>query len=91
MSDCLILSKNRPAQLDLLLASIDRYAHDVFDTVTILYTYDSPAYAQSYQYVRHKALSGGFRSSYLLLCGLTAELGRAASWASITATTSRGI
>lgn len=26
----------------------------------------------TYQYFRHKAISGGFRSSYLLLCGLTA-------------------
>jgi heme A synthase len=26
----------------------------------------------SYQYIRHKAVSAGFRSSYLLLCGLTA-------------------
>ena len=26
----------------------------------------------SYQYIRHKAVSGGFRSGYLLLCGLVA-------------------
>jgi len=29
----------------------------------------------SYQYVRHKAVSGGFRSAYLMLCGLTAVQG----------------
>lgn len=29
----------------------------------------------SYQYFRFKALSGGFRSAYLLLCGLTAVQG----------------
>jgi heme A synthase len=29
----------------------------------------------SYQYFRHKAVSGGFRSGYLLLCGLTAVQG----------------
>jgi hypothetical protein len=29
----------------------------------------------SYQYVRHKAVSGGFRSAYLMLCGLTAMQG----------------
>jgi hypothetical protein len=29
----------------------------------------------SYQYIRHKAVSGGFRSAYLMLCGLTAVLG----------------
>ena len=26
----------------------------------------------SYQYIRHKAVSGGFRSAYLMLCGLIA-------------------
>jgi heme A synthase len=26
----------------------------------------------TYQYFRHKAVSGGFRSAYLMLCGLTA-------------------
>ncbi|MDQ6918361.1 MAG: hypothetical protein M3Z98_03265 [Candidatus Dormibacteraeota bacterium] len=31
----------------------------------------------SYQYFRHKAVSGGFRSAYLLLCGLTAVQGLA--------------
>ena len=29
----------------------------------------------SYQYIRHKAISGGFRSAYLMLCGLTAVQG----------------
>jgi len=29
----------------------------------------------SYQYIRHKAVSGGFRSAYLMLCGLTAVQG----------------
>ena len=29
----------------------------------------------SYQYFRFKAISGGFRSAYLLLCGLTAVQG----------------
>jgi heme A synthase len=29
----------------------------------------------SYQYFRHKAVSGGFRSGYLLLCGLTVVQG----------------
>ncbi len=29
----------------------------------------------SYQYFRHKAVSGGFRSAYLMLCGLTAVQG----------------
>jgi len=29
----------------------------------------------SYQFFRHKAVSAGFRSSYLLLCGLTAVQG----------------
>ncbi len=29
----------------------------------------------SYQYFRHKEVSGGFRSGYLLLCGLTAVQG----------------
>jgi hypothetical protein len=57
MSDCLILSKNRPAQLDLLLTSIDRNARDAFDKVTILYTYagsGAPGYALGYQYVRQE-------------------------------------
>jgi heme A synthase len=29
----------------------------------------------SYQYIRHKAVSGGFRSAYLMLCGLAAVQG----------------
>jgi heme A synthase len=29
----------------------------------------------SYQYIRHKAVSGGFRSGYLMLCGLIAVQG----------------
>lgn len=29
----------------------------------------------SYQYIRFKAVSGGFRSAYLMLCGLTAVQG----------------
>jgi len=29
----------------------------------------------TYQFFRHKAISGGFRSAYLLLCGLTAVQG----------------
>jgi heme A synthase len=29
----------------------------------------------TFQYVRHKALSGGFRSAYLMLCGLAAVQG----------------
>jgi heme A synthase len=33
------------------------------------------AFWGSYQYIRHKAVSGGFRSAYLLLCGLTAVQG----------------
>lgn len=29
----------------------------------------------SYQYIRHKAVSGGFRAGYLMLCGLVAVQG----------------
>lgn len=29
----------------------------------------------TYQYIRHRAVSGGFRSAYLMLCGLTAVQG----------------
>ena len=29
----------------------------------------------TYQFIRHRAVSGGFRSAYLMLCGLTAVQG----------------
>lgn len=54
LAPCLILSRNRPAQLDLLLQSIDRYARDVFATTTILYKYDNEDYRRGYNLTRER-------------------------------------
>lgn len=43
MIDCLIFSKNRPAQLDLLLRSIERYAPTVFNHIAVLTPPNDPA------------------------------------------------
>ena len=51
-SSCLIFSKNRAMQLDLLLTSIARHA-DIFASVTILYTHTTP-HMLSYQYVKQE-------------------------------------
>jgi hypothetical protein len=48
MIDCLIFSRNRPAQLDLLLQSIERYAPNLYARVRILYRADSRSYAFGY-------------------------------------------
>jgi hypothetical protein len=49
MIDALIFSKNRAAQLDLLLRSIDTYARGLYRRLSILCYATSPAYAAGYQ------------------------------------------
>lgn len=47
--DCLIFSKDRGCQLDLLLRSIDRYARDVYSTLTVLWAASSREFGRGYQ------------------------------------------
>jgi hypothetical protein len=53
-ADCLVLSRKRPAQLDLLLQSIDRYAAGLFSSVTILYRPDDGRYTAGYHLTRQR-------------------------------------
>ncbi len=46
--DCLIFSRDRAAQLDLLLRSIDRHAGDVYSSVSVLWTCSSLEHARGY-------------------------------------------
>lgn len=46
--DCLIFSRDRPAQLDLLLRSIDRHAADVYRSLSVLWTCTSPGFERGY-------------------------------------------
>lgn len=49
MIDALIFSKNRAAQLDLLLRSIRRHAQGLYRSLTVLYTGSSGDYLRGYQ------------------------------------------
>lgn len=48
MVDVLVFSKDRPAQLDLLLRSIDTHAPDLYSTITVLYTASSADFYRGY-------------------------------------------
>lgn len=50
--DCLIFSKDRAAQLDLLLRSIREYAYRLYRTVTVLYTTSAPCFDDGYLLLR---------------------------------------
>lgn len=54
--DCLIFSKDRPAQLDLLLRSIDRHALHLYSgmTMTILVRSTDPIYSAGYDLCQEK-------------------------------------
>lgn len=43
MIDCLIFSKDRPAQLDLLLRSIEKHAPNLYRSTTVLWTFSDTA------------------------------------------------
>jgi len=47
--DCLVFSKDRAAQLDLLLRSIRRHAPSLYQSLTVLYTGSSADYLRGYQ------------------------------------------
>lgn len=49
MIDCLVFSKDRAAQLDLLLHSIRRHAPNLYSSLTVLYTGSSADYLRGYQ------------------------------------------
>lgn len=49
MVDCLIFSKDRAAQLDLLLRSIDRYASKLYSSLTVLWEASAPEYERGYR------------------------------------------
>jgi hypothetical protein len=46
--DCLIFSKDRPAQLDLLLRSIDRHAPGLYRSLAVLWQASAGVYADGY-------------------------------------------
>lgn len=50
--DCLIFSKNRGAQLDLLLRSVDLHAAGLYRSLTVLWTVSDPAYVKGYRRCR---------------------------------------
>jgi len=50
--DVLVFSKDRPAQLDLLLRSIDRHALSLYSSVTILYTATLGSYYRGYDLIQ---------------------------------------
>jgi hypothetical protein len=47
--DCLIFSKDRACQLDLLLRSIDRWAPRLYGSITVLWTASEPVYERGYR------------------------------------------
>ena len=49
MVDVLVFSKDRAAQLDLLLRSIKRFAPRFYRSVTVLYAYSEPCYREGYE------------------------------------------
>lgn len=49
MIEAIIFSKNRPAQLDLLLRSIEARAPQLFKPPTVLYTSNAPEYKRGYK------------------------------------------
>lgn len=49
MVDCLVFSKDRASQLDLLARSIVRHAGDLYRRVSVLYTFSSAAFLRGYQ------------------------------------------
>lgn len=55
MIDCLVFSKDRAAQLDLLLRSIQRHAPRLYSSLAVLYTGSSADYLRGYQvcFVEH--------------------------------------
>ena len=48
MIDALIFSKDRACQLDLLLRSIDRYARNIYGSLSVLYTASSAEFMRGY-------------------------------------------
>lgn len=61
MIDALVFSKDRPAQLDLLLRSIRKHASAVYDTVVVLWTVSDERYATGYH-----LLAGEHEETHLL-------------------------
>jgi hypothetical protein len=49
MIDCLVFSKDRACQLDLLLRSIDRWAPRLYGSITVLWTASEPVYERGYR------------------------------------------
>lgn len=49
MVDCLIFSKDRAAQLDLLLRSIETYAPKLYGSLTVLWDASAPEYERGYR------------------------------------------
>lgn len=64
--DCLIFSKDRPAQLDLLLRSIQQNAPNLYRTVTVLHTWSDPSFAGGYGVCmkEHRGLRRGLRFEF---------------------------
>jgi hypothetical protein len=58
--DCLIFSKDRPAQLDLLLRSIDRHAPRLYRSLTVLWTISSKEYLPGYGTCANEHLKARF-------------------------------
>jgi hypothetical protein len=58
--DCLIFSKDRPAQLDLLLRSIDRHAPNLYRSLTVLWTISSNEYLPGYETCANDHLKAWF-------------------------------
>lgn len=54
MVDALIFSKDRPAQLDLLLRSIEWFAPNLYSSLTVQYTYSGSRFAQGYDLCRDR-------------------------------------
>lgn len=56
--DVLIFSKDRPAQLDLLLRSIERYALKLYRGITIQWSASSPEYERGYELLAREHVYG---------------------------------
>lgn len=65
--DCLIFSRNRPAQLDLLLDSIREYMPSIHNTIHVLYSYTHDMYKHGYDRVmkRHHGISWKLQNNFM--------------------------
>lgn len=61
MIDCLIFSKNRAAQLDLLLQSIEKFAPSLYNSITVLTKHTTEEHKMSYA-----KLQKGYPNVYLV-------------------------